>query len=329
MALLVPGPSWSRQQPENGDALMRVLIAYDGSAGSTQAVALAESIAWPSGSVLRVATVLEPILMPIPGPWARGTITPATDLETAITEYAEEIAREAVQRLGAPDRSVEVLMLRGRAASAIIDAARDLSADLIIIGSRGYGTVASLLLGSVSSEVVDEASCPVLVARTATLRRVVFATDGSPSARGAEARLARWSIFDGLPIHVVSAAHVVHPWSSAIAPKMYPQVLDAYESQLRAVKAEHERIATEAARRLRDAGRAVDVETRDGDAGGEIIAVAEARAADLIVLGSRGRTGLTRLVLGSVARSVLSASTASVLIARNGTEESELVPSQG
>ena len=56
---------------------------------------------------------------------------------------------------------------------------------------------------------------------------------------------------------------------------------------------------------------------RDGDAAGEIIAAAEQRGADLIVLGSRGRTGLTRLLLGSVARNVLSGSTASVLVVRD------------
>ena len=86
-------------------------------------------------------------------------------------------------------------------------------------------------------------------------------------------------------------------------------------------RAEHERIATDAATRLRDGGRVVDVEVRAGDAAEEIIAVVEQQRADLVVLGSRGRTGLTRLLLGSVARNVLSGSTASVLIVRDGTEE--------
>lgn len=298
---------------------MRVLLAYDGSAGATEAVALAEAIPWPSDSVLRVVSVIEPT-MSISGPFDRGAAL-VPELDAAITKYAQELMREVVKRLGAPGRSVEGRVLRGRAASAIIDAARDFRADLAIVGSRGHGTIASLLLGSVSSEVVDHASCPVLVARTATLSQVVFATDESPSAQAAEAMLAQWTIFGGLLIHVVSIADVVHPWTTGIAPTMYGQVLDAYAADLRKAKVEHERIAADSAARLRDAGREVDAEMRDGDAAGEIIAVAEKRDADLIVLGSRGRTGLTRLLLGSVARNVLSGSTASVLIVRDGAEE--------
>ena len=99
------------------------------------------------------------------------------------------------------------------------------------------------------------------------------------------------------------------------------KVLETYAADLREAKAEHERIATDAAARLRESGRAVDVEVRAGDAAEEIIAVVEQQRADLVVLGSRGRTGLTRLLLGSVARNVLSGSTASVLIVRDGTEE--------
>jgi nucleotide-binding universal stress UspA family protein len=299
---------------------MRVLLAYDGSAGATEAVALAESIGWPSDSSVRVVTVIEPIMMSISGPWDRGAAL-SPELDAAITDHAHESMREAVQRLGASGCAVEGVVLRGRAASAIIDAARDFRAELVIVGSRGHGTIASLVLGSVSSEVVDHASCPVLVARSTTLSQVLFATDESPSAQAAEAILAGWPIFGELPIHVVSVADVVHPWTTGIAPTMYGQVLEAYAADLRGAREEHQRIAADAATRLREGGRRADAEMRNGDAAGEIIDVAEQRGADLIVLGSRGRTGLTRLLLGSVARNVLSGSPASVLIVRDGTEE--------
>jgi nucleotide-binding universal stress UspA family protein len=294
---------------------MRVLLAYDGSAGASEAAALAEATRWPSGSVLRVVSVIEPILMPIAGPWDRGSAL-APELDVAITASANEAMREVVERLGSRGTSVAGVVLRGRAASAIIDDAHDFGADLVIVGSRGHGPIATLLLGSVSSEVVDNASCPVLVARRATLSRVVFATDESPAAEATEAILARWPIFAGLPIRVVSVAEVAHPWTTGIAPTMYRQVLDAYAADLRESKMEHERIAADAAARLRQAGRDADAEMRDGDAAGEIVAVADQRGADLIVLGSRGRTGLTRFLLGSVARNVLSGTSASVLIVR-------------
>jgi nucleotide-binding universal stress UspA family protein len=278
-------------------------------------VALAGSIAWPSGSVLQVVHVIEPIITPITGPWA-GSGPPGPELDAAITRYADETTRDVVQHLAAADRTVEGSVLRGRAADVIIDAARDHRADLVIIGSRGHGTIASLLLGSVSSEVVDQAPCPVLVARTGSLRTVVFATDGSAPARAAETILAEWPIFERLTIHVVSVAGVVDPWTTAIDPRAY----EAYRSDLREATLEHERIADGAAARLREAGRSVDTETRHGDAAGEIIAAAEGQGADLIILGSRGRTGLTRLLLGSVARNVLSGSASSVLVVREGSE---------
>lgn len=298
---------------------MRVLIAYDGSPNATEAVALAESISWPNDSRIRVVTVIEPSVMAISGPLDRGaSYTP--ELDEVITASANSMMREAVDRLGSSRRSVDGKVLRGRAASAIVDDARDFDADLVIIGSRGHGAIASLLLGSVSSEVVDHAPCPVLVARRATLTKLVLATDESTAARVAEDILVRWPIFAGTPIRVVSVAEVIHPWTTGIAPTMYKEAMDAYAADLREAKMEHERIAGDAAVRLRERGRSVEAETRTGDAAVEIVTVAAEQGADLIVLGSRGRTGLSRLLLGSVARNVVSGSTASVLIVRDGTE---------
>jgi nucleotide-binding universal stress UspA family protein len=307
---------------------MRVLLAYDGSAGAAEAAALTVAMPWPSDSVLQVVSVIEPILSTMSGPWDRGTAL-SPELDAAITASAIETLGEVVERLRSSGKSVIGNVVRGRAASAIIDNARDFRADLIIVGSRGHGAIATLLLGSVSNEIVDHAPCAVLVARRGTLSRAVFATDDSPSAQAAEGILARWPIFAGLPLRVVSVAEVVHPWTTGIAPTMYGQVLDAYAAELSDSKAQHQRIATDAAARLREVGRAVDFEVRDGDAAGEIIAVAEQRGADLIVLGSRGRTGLSRLLLGSVARNVLSGSPASVLIVHEAAAPSVDQESRG
>lgn len=298
---------------------MRILLAHDGSSDAAQAANLVNEIAWPPNSTLRVISVIEPTLVALTA-WAGSVGGYSPEVDTQISAYYDGELADVVKHLSGPNRTVEGALLRGRPATVIVDDARALAADLIVVGSRGRGSIESLVLGSVSGEVVDHAPCPVLVARQAGLARVIFAADGSPSAATAEALLAQWPIFEGLPIRVVSVADVVHPWHTGIAPMMYGQVIEAYAQDLEAAKDEHRRIADESAERLRAAGRDAIAELRDGDAASEIIAAAGASNADLVVLGSRGRTGLTRLLLGSVARNVLHGSSASILVVRDGAD---------
>ena len=126
---------------------MRVLLAHDGSAGAAEATALTAAIPWPSDSALRVVNVIEPILSSMSGPWDRGSV-PSPELDATITASAEEMLREVIESLEASGRSIDATVLRGRPASAIIDEAREFRADLVIVGSRGHGAIASLLLGS-------------------------------------------------------------------------------------------------------------------------------------------------------------------------------------
>ena len=293
--------------------MMRALIAFDGSAGAAEAVALAQTIAWPVQSRLRIVSVVEPGAWIPPLPRVPMTATPV--LEPELVAYLEAQQAEIVKRFALAGRA-EAALLRGRPASVIIDDARDFGADLVIVGSRGHGAIASLVLGSVSAEVVDHAPSPVLVARRETLSRVVVATDDSPSARAAEDVVAGWPIFDGLPIHVVSVADADRPWTTGIAPMFQRQARDAYTQDLQAAVEAAERVASESAVRLREAGRDADATPGRGDPASEIIAFAEERQADLIVLGSRGRSALAEIVLGSVARNVLAGSKASVLVVR-------------
>lgn len=297
---------------------MRILLAHDGSTEAAEAANLVRDIAWPPNSVLRVISVIEPTGVALTS-WADGGAGYSPAMDVQISAYYDDALAEVVQLLSDPGRAVEGALLRGRPASVIVDEARTFAADLVVVGSRGHGSIASLVLGSVSGEVVDHAPCPVLVARNAGLARVIFAADDSPSAGIAEALLAHWPIFEGPPIRVVSVADVVQPWQTGIAPTMYGQVIEAYARDVEEAKAQHQRIADDSAARLRGAGRHATAELRSGDAASEIIASAGEWNADLVVLGSRGRTGLTRLLLGSVARNVVNGSTASILVVREET----------
>jgi nucleotide-binding universal stress UspA family protein len=293
---------------------MRVLLAYDGSAAADEAVTLATTVDWPSDSTIRVVGVVEPPLV-LPGaPWAGASLAAVPEVDAQLVAHLEAAVTEAVRRLRATKAAVEGAVQRGRPATVLVDEAGTFGADLVVAGSRGHGEIATLVLGSVSAEIVDHAPCPVLVARRPSLERILFATDGSETSAAAESILLAWPLFTGVAIRVLSVANVVEPWHTGIAPTMYRQVVDAYSKDLEESKAQHRRIASEAAERIATAGRTVDQRIATGDAATAIVAAADEFGADLVVLGSRGQTGLTRMVLGSTARNVLHGSHASVLI---------------
>lgn len=292
---------------------MRILLAYDGSPGSQQALALADALALPAGSSIRVVLVAEPTFAAL-GPGSPGSLIPSPDLDEAVMAAQQEHVDAAVGTLRRAGRTAEGSVIIGRPGTVLVDEATRFRADLALVGSRGHGPIASLVLGSVSSEVIDHAPCPVLVARVPGITKVLFATDGSEASAAAGEVLRSWSIFEGLPIRVVSVADVDAPWHTGIAPTMHAKVAAAHAQDIELARAEHSRIAEGAADQLRAAGRSVETSVRTGDAAGEIISSSEEWGADVVVIGSRGRTGVTRLLLGSVARNVVQGSRASVLV---------------
>jgi len=76
---------------------------------------------------------------------------------------AERVLAEALKSVDAEGVDIRGLLVRDSAAAALVDAAKN--ADLLIVGSRGHGGFAGLLLGSVSSQVAHHAPCPVLIVR--------------------------------------------------------------------------------------------------------------------------------------------------------------------
>jgi nucleotide-binding universal stress UspA family protein len=297
--------------------MMRVLLAYDASAGADEAASLLLALQWPPASAVRVVGVVEPsgALVPV-APFAPGRLVASPQIEHQIVGHLEAELAQAVRRLKRSGLEADGNVLRGRPATVLIDEAQQFRADVLVAGSRGHGPIASLVLGSVSAELVDQSPIPVLIARRREAKRILFASDGSPSASDAEAILGRWPIFDLATIRVISVAEVIRPWHTGIAPTMYRQVMESYAKDLDAAKSEHEAIARGAADRLTTGNRTAEAKLRIGDAAAEIIEEAASWEADLVVLGSRGLTGISRVLLGSVARNVLQGSPSSVLVVR-------------
>lgn len=289
---------------------MKILLATDLSAASERANALVKAAPWPSGSTLRLLSVIEPY---------NALVGLAPEMVMTFDDQVTNEVKDALAALAEtfkrPDLGVEHEIRLGRAADQIVAEARSFGADLVIVSSRGKGPFVTTLLGSVSAEVVDRSPCPVLVARTETLKRIVAAEDGSDGARAAMAVLCELPLFKGADARVVSVVDVGLPLMVGAEPAtLSDAAIESYTELLKATREQAEHDAAATATLLTAAGLRAAATTREGHAAAEIVNEAVESKADVIVMGSRGHTGLARLVLGSVARSVLTHAHCSVLI---------------
>ena len=296
---------------------MKIILAVDGTPSSERAGELVQSTAWPPGSTIRVVAAVH---------GAHGWI--GLDGGAAVTELMAEVqdsfeheleqtvarARDALVETG---RTVETSVVRGRPSTVILDSATSDGADLIVLGSRGHGTWETMLLGSVSAEVLSHAPCPVLVARTDQVRRLMLATDGSDTARRAEDFLGAHRVFDGATVSVTSVTDVGLPWTAIGQEAMVSdQWIETHERLSEEARGVHRAFAEDAAERLRNAGYDATVHLLEGSPAHAIVEAARDLDLDLVVVGSRGHTGLSRLLIGSVARNVLLNAHCSVLVVR-------------
>jgi nucleotide-binding universal stress UspA family protein len=128
--------------------------------------------------------------------------------------------------------------------------------------------------------------------------------------------MTKWPIFEGRMFHVISVADVMEPVQFGLAPPAYHKAAAEHAMAVAEEIANQTRTAEQTAAQLRAAGQHADARMRTGRAADEILHLAAETGADLVVMGSQGRTGLARIVLGSVARKVLNGAAASVLIVR-------------
>jgi nucleotide-binding universal stress UspA family protein len=146
---------------------MRVLLAVDGSPYSDAAVNEVASRLWPKDAEVRVITAYELPLAPAPETWA---LPPDyfEKLDQAAREHAKSVEHVVVRKLATSlDPSIKVTgnILPGSPRSIILEEAERWKADLIVVGSHGYGAWHRFLLGSVSQAIVSHAKCSVEVVR--------------------------------------------------------------------------------------------------------------------------------------------------------------------
>jgi nucleotide-binding universal stress UspA family protein len=296
---------------------MHALLAIDGSHESTLALETAAGLSWPAGSRLDILTVLPLEADWYGGPWAAGVAyVPSEDVRARLRADRDALLEIAAARLRRPGLDVRTRLGEGRAASVIVDSARETGAELVIVGARGHGAIESALIGSVSAEVVDQAPCAVFVARRPTTARILIGTDGSDAATSAADFVARCGLFEGSRARMIHAIDVHPAWWLGYTPGDATFAVDAYSAVVEEGHRRGEQVTAMLADRLGGAGLGVSTVTREGPAAAAIVDEATSWGADLVVVGTRGLGLLQRLLLGSTARSVLHHAPASVLITR-------------
>jgi nucleotide-binding universal stress UspA family protein len=295
---------------------MKILLAVDGSDASMSAVSTTAALDTPRASTIEVVSVVPDSFAPEGSPWPNVIrIDPPTDRERVLEDVRGRL-EEIATSLRTTDRTAEPRVLEGRPATLIVDEARRFGADLIVMGARGLSAVRRLVLGSVSSEVVDHAPCPVLVARGEAVRRVLWATDGSPDAERVADFFVDSQLFDSADIRVVSVVDAGMPWWPGFMPVDGATSIEALEHALDSAEQQAREIADRAAARL--AAQHVDgVSVRpDGDIVSAILDEARVHEADVIAMGARHLGTIHRWLVGSVSRAVLHVAPMSVLIVR-------------
>jgi nucleotide-binding universal stress UspA family protein len=290
---------------------MRVFLGVDGSTSSDLAALMVANLVWPIGTTIKVMTAYPgtAALFEVAGMGMAADVIQQS--EDAMESEARRMVIHVARRLAAPDVTVETQVIRGRAATAILDQASGFHADLIVLGNRGRGPFESSVLGSVSAEVVDHSDRPVLVARRDRISRILLGEDGSDSAAAASETIRRWPNLHGARVRVLSVADV-DPQGNAWL--LGAALREAHRTAVTELHDRHEGLARETAARLQAAGIQAESKAEDGSPAHRVVEEAVNWDADLIVLGTHGRSGLGPVLLGSVARAVLYHAPCSVLI---------------
>lgn len=210
-------------------------------------------------------------------------------------------------------RAAEVVIEPGSAPARLIEVADARGAGLVVTGASGAGGVAQMLFGSTAEQVVRYAHCPVLVARPSpSPGPVIAATDFSNAATPAIDMAA--GIAKARELQLVLLHSIYEPGSPLAAlgplvvsaPELSATEMDARES------AAHEPLAS----LLESTGVRGTVVVSRSAPRQAIVSSADTLGASLVVVGTRGRTGLARVALGSVGEGVVRHSPCSVLAVR-------------
>ena len=302
--------------------MMKILLATDGSESATSALAFMLRLPLPADTEIRLLTVIDKAFY-----YSKRKKELSSEQRQLLEETkrmlrdeAEDLLAEGEARLIEAGWPVSTQILTGHPSKQIVRVAKEIAADLIVVGSHGLTGIKHFLLGSVSDKLLDHAPCSVLVvkphASTSTVTgasderlKFLLAYDDSPSARLAVTFCTALPLSDAVEVNILTVLPLV---------KLYRQDI---KQRLSWVWKEKKKLAAKALEQLRTEvawkTSHITTELREAeDVSHEILYVAGDNHSDLIVLGSKGKSAIKQFLVGTVTKRVAHHAGCSILVVR-------------
>jgi len=279
----------------------KILVAVDGSESSRNALLQAFRFAVDEKCWITVTSVVPPYDGEI-------EILGIKDIRAALRKPCEDALADA-RRYAEQERAlIKTVCEEGEAHERIVDLADAENCDLIVMGRRGLRPVERMLVGRVTARVIGHSQRDVLVVPNNTVvgwKTIVFATDGSKFSAVAADRAIAFAKSYGGELKVLSVVDVPTEFY-AEAPQAVDDLVQKAKEFVAQVKLQAEA-----------AGVKAETFVGEAEAYQAVNNLAQEQKADMIVIGSHGRTGLRRLLMGSVAEKVIGYATCPVLIVKS------------
>ncbi len=288
----------------------RILYATDLSATSEAAWSEARRLGRLfDAEIVILHVVTPPVVFPVEGYFP-------PDLYQEYLRSAQHDAERGLDRLlgsvAGSGLKVRLRLEEGPPAPRILDIASQEAADILVVGTHSRTGLRRAMLGSIADRMVRQARCPVLTARPqpdaappVQIRRICYATDFSPTARAA------WSWVVAIAGAANAEVDLVHVTFEPVADRHMPAEMTG-----RMARFLREQGHMEVERFLQRSTlprERIHVHLSPGVPGEQIVHRALERAADLIIMGTHGWSGVVRWVLGSVAHYVIQTAPCPVL----------------
>ncbi|MFH1113682.1 MAG: universal stress protein [Pseudomonadota bacterium] len=289
----------------------RILVAVDGSPASLHALKETCRLARAEHGSITVLSVMPPYDGEL-------RLVGVRNISALMQAPVEKALAEAQRVAEAEGISIRTVAEQGEPYEEIVTFAEDGGYDVIVLGVKGHNVSENVLMGSVTARVIGHANTNVLVIpgeSSLTWERILVPVDGSEWSTAAADKAFQLVRSYGSQLDVVSVADV--------PPHLYGVSVAAANEMILEARRRLEQITHEAESRDIEANYVL----REGEPAKILIELVHNHASDLIIMGSHGRTGLKRLLMGSVTERVIHNSPCPVLVVRSTLSLAEAVES--